>query len=86
MIFANVKELKNKTSEFLRATQKGEDVVVTLRGKPIAVIHSLTGDDIEDYILNHPKMKKKLLEAYTEYKRIGGKKLEDFIKEFNVSQ
>ena len=55
MKFVNVKELKNKTSSILHYAEKGDDVIVTLRGKPYAVLHHLSEDDIEDYILlNHP--------------------------------
>ena len=68
MKFVNVRELKNKTSSVLRYTEEGEDVIVTSRGKPHAVIHHLSEDDIEDYILlNHPEFKKKLKKAYEEY-------------------
>ena len=34
MKFVNVKELKNSTSEILHYTEKGKDIIVTLRGKP----------------------------------------------------
>lgn len=68
MKFVNVKELKNKISSILHYTENGGDVIVTLRGKPYAVVHHLTEDDIEDYILlNHPEFKKKLKNAYQEY-------------------
>ena len=68
MKFVNVRELKNKTSSVLHYTENGNDVVVTSRGKPCAVIHHLSEDEIEDYILlNHPKFKKKLQKAYQEY-------------------
>lgn len=68
MKFVNVRELKNKTSAVLHYTENGEDIIVTSRGKPCAVIHHLSEDDIEDYILlNHPEFKKKLKMAYQEY-------------------
>lgn len=68
MKFVNVRELKNKTSSVLHYTEKGDDVIVTSRGKPCAVIRRLSEDDIEDYILlNHPEFKKKLKEAYQQY-------------------
>ncbi len=61
MRFVNVRELKNKTSCVLRRAGKGEDIVVTSRGKPCAVIHGLTENEIEDYILlNRPAFEKKL--------------------------
>ncbi len=68
MKFVNVRELKNKTSAVLNYTESGEDVIVTSRGKPRAVIRHLSQDDIEDYILlNHPEFRKKLKKAYQEY-------------------
>lgn len=68
MRFANVRELKNKTSALLHFTENGEDVIITSRGKPCAVLHHLSEDDIEDYVLlNHPDFKKKLKKAYQEY-------------------
>ncbi len=68
MKFVNVRELKNKTSAVLDYTKNGEDVIVTSRGKPRVIIHHLSEDELEDYILlNHPEFKKKLKKAYQEY-------------------
>lgn len=36
-----VKELKNRLTQYLRRTKQGEEVVVTERGKPIAVIQPI---------------------------------------------
>lgn len=38
MATVGVKELKNRLSEYLRRAREGERVVVTERGRPIAVI------------------------------------------------
>lgn len=55
MRFANVRELKNKTSEILKLAGK-EEVVVTSRGKPTAIIKGISEEDFEDYLLeNNPK-------------------------------
>ena len=81
MKFVNVRELKNKTSAVLNYTSDGEDVIVTSRGKPRVVIHHLSEDEIEDYILlNHPEFKKKLKKACQEY--LAGKtiKIDKLIK------
>ena len=68
MKFVNVRELKNKTSAVLHYTENGEDVIVTLRGKPCVVIHHILEDELEEYILlNHPDFKKKVKKAYKEY-------------------
>jgi len=36
-----VKELKNRLTQYLRRTKQGEEVVVTERGKPIALIQPI---------------------------------------------
>ena len=46
MRFINVRELKAKASEILKAAS-GEEIVVTSRGKPIAVIRGIDGSDFE---------------------------------------
>lgn len=74
--FVNIRQLKNRTSEVVRHVGKG-DVVVTLRGKPKAVLHAVTEEDLEDYLLAHsPKFLKSLEASYREYQRKGGVSLE----------
>ena len=46
MRFVNVRELKSKTSEILRAAA-GEDIIVTSRGKPIAIVRGLDGSELQ---------------------------------------
>ena len=63
MRFANVRELKNKTLEILKLAEK-EEVVVTSRGKPSAIIRGITEEDFEDYLLeNNPKFRDCLREG-----------------------
>jgi prevent-host-death family protein len=81
VIFANIRDLKNKTSEYIKATREGNDVIITFRGKPTAVLRPLNEDEFEDYILNHPKMRAKFEKAYREYKEQGGKDLDEFARE-----
>ncbi len=40
MNIVGVKELKNRLTEYLRRAKRGEEVIVTERGKPIAMIRS----------------------------------------------
>jgi prevent-host-death family protein len=47
MRFVNVRELKSKTSEILRAAA-GEDIIVTNHGKPVAVVYGIDGRDFEN--------------------------------------
>jgi prevent-host-death family protein len=46
MRFVNVRELKSKTSEILRAVA-GENIVVTNRGKPVAVLRGFDSTEFE---------------------------------------
>ncbi|MBI4574514.1 MAG: type II toxin-antitoxin system prevent-host-death family antitoxin [candidate division NC10 bacterium] len=41
MSTVGIKELKNRLTQYLRRTKMGEEVVVTERGKPIAVIQPI---------------------------------------------
>ena len=36
-----VKELKNRLTHYLRQAKQGEEVVVTERGKPVALLHPI---------------------------------------------
>lgn len=36
-----VKELKNRLTHYLRRTQKGEEIIVTDRGRPIALLQQI---------------------------------------------
>jgi prevent-host-death family protein len=41
MATVGIKELKNRLTEYLRRTKKGEEVVVTERGKPVALLRAI---------------------------------------------
>lgn len=69
MKFANIKELQRDTSGIIALVEKGEDVIITKRGKPAAVIYPLTEDEIEDYLLEHsPTIRKKIEEGLRDIK------------------
>ena len=76
MRFANTVELKNKTNAILREVTKGQPVIITYRGKPIASLTSLREEDLEDFVLeNSPRIRKMVMEAE---KDIGNGKLIPF--------
>ena len=80
MRFANVRELKNKTSEILRAAEK-EEIVVTSKGKPKAIIKGISEEDFEDYLLeSNPKFLSALEKAREEYLKLGGISIEEYLK------
>ena len=41
MSIVGIKELKNRLTQYLRQTRKGEEVVITDRGKPFALIQPI---------------------------------------------
>jgi prevent-host-death family protein len=80
MRFAGVKELKQKTMDILDAAKK-EDVIITAYGKPAAVLHHISEDDLADYIFeNDPAFKMRIEEAFNEYRVHGGMKADQLVK------
>ena len=72
MRYAGVKELKQKTMELLKDTEKG-DIIITAYGKPAAVLHHVNEEDLADYLIeNDPEFQAKIEEAYAEYLNLGG--------------
>ncbi len=73
MKFVAVRELQINASRILDKVKKGEDVILTRRGKPEAALIHLTEDAIEEFlVLRHPALIKELEEAYEEYRKKGG--------------
>jgi antitoxin (DNA-binding transcriptional repressor) of toxin-antitoxin stability system len=72
MRLAGVKELKQQTMELLKETAK-RDIIITAHGKPMAVLHHLTEEDLSDYLIEHdPGFKAKIESAYADYLTHGG--------------
>jgi prevent-host-death family protein len=81
MKFANVRTLKNQTSEMLRHAAGGNDVVITSHGKPVAVLTKLTEEDMEDYVLSHhPAIRASIEASHREVLKKGGTPLEEVIR------
>lgn len=79
MKFANVRELKNKTSEIPRNSEK-EAVIITSKGNPRAIISAISEEDFEDYLLDQsPKLIDILEEARMECNRKGGVTLKSYL-------
>jgi prevent-host-death family protein len=73
MKFATVRMLKNRTSEMLRVAARGTDVLITLHGRPVAVLHGIGEDDIEDFVLRrHAGMRRSIEDAWRDYRKRGG--------------
>jgi prevent-host-death family protein len=79
MKFANVRELKNKTSEILRNAEK-EAVIITSKGKPRAIVTAISEEDFEDYMLEKSvALHEVLAEAQAEYRSRGGLSVEEYM-------
>ena len=64
--FVNIRKMKSQLSEMLRLSRKG-DIVVTSRGKPAAVLHAVSEENFEDYLLAHsPRFLRSLEKAIKE--------------------
>ncbi len=69
MKFANIRELQKDASGIINLVEKGQDVVITKRGKPAAVIYPLNEDLIEDYMIQHsPSIRRKIEEGLKDVK------------------
>ena len=80
MKFVSVAEAKAKFSEILRKS-KNEDIVITSRGKPKALIQNLEGEDFEDFIITHSKKIRESIEkAWEAYKKGDVVELDEMIK------
>jgi hypothetical protein len=80
MRFAGIKELKQKTMGIIEAC-KVEDVIITAYGKPTAILHHITEEDLADYLLeNDPLFHRKIEDAFTEYALAGGLTADKLIK------
>jgi antitoxin (DNA-binding transcriptional repressor) of toxin-antitoxin stability system len=72
MRLAGVKELKQQTMKLLNETAQG-DIIITAHGKPKAVLHHLTEEDLSDYLIEHdPAFRTKIESAYADYLAQGG--------------
>jgi antitoxin (DNA-binding transcriptional repressor) of toxin-antitoxin stability system len=74
MKFVGVRELKIRTSEILRELEK-EDVIITRNGKPLAVMHRLSSDQVElskDLVLELARIDPLLGAQYPAMARVWG--------------
>ena len=73
MKFVNVRDLRINASHIVGQVIRGQDIVVTLRGKPQVAVIRLTEDMIEDFVVTrNQKFLQSLRNAYTKYKKKGG--------------
>jgi hypothetical protein len=71
MRYAGVKELKHRTMDLIKESAEN-DIIITAYGKPAAVLHHITEEDLADYLIeNDPKFRSRVESAYAEYLKVG---------------
>lgn len=83
--FANMRDLKVKTPDVIALTEQGNDVIITFRGKPKAILSPIDEDTLEEYILTHsPKFQKILDEMDKEIEKGNYRNFRKYLKEKNI--
>lgn len=59
--YANMRELKTETPKVIALAEEGNDVVITLHGKPKAMLTRIDEDSFEEYILTRSPVFQKML-------------------------
>lgn len=72
MKYVSVRELKNQASKVVREAERG-DVIVTSRGRPVALLQRLGQDELEDYLFYSAGPVRQLIERRWKAYRRGGK-------------
>ena len=71
MKYVSVRELKNQASRVVREAER-EDVVVTSRGRPVALLQSLDAEELEDYLFYRAEPVRRTIELrWQAYRRAG---------------
>jgi len=79
-----VRELKNRTSEIIRAVREEKaEYIVTYQGRPVGLLLPLDEEDWEDYLLaNHPhfiELRERAKEAIASDRYVTGKELRELL-------
>jgi prevent-host-death family protein len=77
-------EVKNRFSTYLNLCRR-EDIVVTKNGRPAAILHAVTDEDLEDYLFeSDPRFIARIEALRREFRRVGGTPLADVRRELRV--
>ena len=77
-------EVKNRFSTYLELAKR-EDIVVTKNGRPAAILHAVTDENIEDYLFeSDPRFIARIEALRREFQRQGGTSLADVRKELRL--
>ena len=79
-------DVKNRFSHYLEQAKR-EDIIVTKNGRPEAVIHGITDEDLEDYLFEtDPRFIARIEALREQYKREGGKPIEEVRRELGLER
>lgn len=68
MRFSAIRDLQIKASEVVKRSQQ-EPVIITVHGKPKAVLTPITEDELEDFLFeNSPRLRKRIEEGLKDIK------------------
>ena len=77
-------EVKNRFSTYLELSKR-EDIVVTKNGRPAAILHAVTDDDLEDYLFeSDPRFIARIEALRRDFRRKGATTVTDVRKELGV--
>jgi len=84
--YANMRDLKVRTPEVFAFTEQGNDVIITFRGKPKAILSRIDEDTLEEYILTHsPRFQKMLDEMDKDIGKGKYRSFRQYLKEKKIS-
>ncbi len=77
-------EVKNRFSTYLELSKR-EDIVITKNGRPAAILHAVTDEDLEDYLFeSDPRFIARIEALRRVFQRGGGTPLADVRRELRV--
>ena len=77
-------EVRNRFSTYLELSKR-EDIVVTKNGRPAAILHAVTDEDVEDYLFeSDPRFIARIEALRRQFQRQGGTPLATVRKQLRV--
>ncbi len=77
-------EVKNRFSTYVELSKR-EDIVVTKNGRPVAILHAVSDDDLEDYLFeSDPRFIARIEALRRGFRRRGGTPLADVRRELRA--
>jgi PHD/YefM family antitoxin component YafN of YafNO toxin-antitoxin module len=84
MKIVSLNEVKTRFPTYIELSKR-EDIVVTKNGRPAAILHAVTDEDIEDYLFeSDPRFIARIEALRREFRRRGATSLNKVRKELRV--